>query len=435
MRIASTRNRSQEASFSTAILDCIPPDGGLYTLYPTGDFRPWLHSMTKTMSFSAIAALLTQILTKNEFSPAVAEAIAHRSLTFSPEIRRLDRSLYLLELFHGPTGWFRDFGFSYLVSCFEHFLQMRGRNAVIVAVSTGSFAASMAWAFRGRKRLRALTLFPAGTMRGFTEEDCVWNGGNLYPVEVDAGRDRCFALADELLHNQALVEKYSLTVANTTNIGRLLPDMFCYFYAFTRIKNAVHSDIFYAVNANNYSAITGGLYAWRLALPVNGFITNCTAELTLDARNQAQVADAIVPLEKRTKADPALPSSLERLEALFKAEPAVLRGLVFPARVDEGDTENACKELFMRYGVFADMATSRAYASALKRADQAGAEGDTVILVAQDHPAHSADGIRHYCGEAPEMPERIARQNEPVEPRRRIGPRVEELERCLREIQ
>jgi threonine synthase len=429
MNLVSTRDRSHAAPFSRAILDCVPPDGGLYTMQGEEDYRKWLYSMTETTPFSAIAGLLTSILLKKEFSPAVAEAITHKALPFSPELRQLDESLFLLELFHGPSGYFRDFGFSYLVSCFEHFLRMQDRTAVIVAVSSGSFAASMAAAFRKTRRVKALVLFPSGTMKGFTDEDCLWNGGNLYPVEVDADEDRCFALADELLLDPALVDRFGLTVANTTNFGRLLPDMFCYFYAFTRIMKAVHSDIFFALDAGNYSALTAGLYAWRFALPVNGFVTNCTAELTLDPIGKARIPDAIVPLEKRTKADPAHPSSLERLEAVFRTDPALLRALVFPSWVRDEDTAAACRELFMNYGVLLDAETCRAYAAAKKRSLPTGE--DKVVLVSYNHPAFSADQIRLWCGEAPEMPEAFAAQHAPVKPKKQIGPRLEELVVCL----
>jgi threonine synthase len=340
----------------------------------------------------------------------------------------------LLELFHGPSGSARDFGFAYLASCLEHILIMREQTAMIVAVSTGSFAVSMISLFRDKKHIKALILFPKGTMKGVTDADCVWNGGNIYPVEVDANIDDCFKLADALFDNPELVRQYSLTVANTANLGRLLPHTFCYFYAFSRLKKHIHSDIFYAVDDKNYGALTAGLYAWRFGLPVNGFITGCTAELIADAGNKAGIVDAIVPLEKRTKADPAHPSNLERLEAVFQNNPEVLRGLVFPARVDEKDTTNACKELFMNYGLLLDPDTSRAYAAAKKRSALTHADGGVVVLVSHNHPAFSAERIRHDCGEMPAMPEIFAAQNQSVKPAKRIAANIEALTACLKEM-
>jgi threonine synthase len=390
--------------------------------------------MNEDMPFSSIAGLMTQALIRNEFSPAVSDAITHKAFPFSPELKQIDEYLYILELFHGPSGRSRDFGFAYLASCLEHILLMSNKTATIVAVSSGAFAVSMAHAFRDKKHIKALVIFPKGTMKGFTDSDCVWNGGNLYPVEVDADENTCFALAESLLENRALVERHSLTVANTANIGRLLPHTFCYLYAFTRLQRHIHSDIFFAVDAGNYGSLTAGLYSWRFSLPVNGFITNCTPELTYDVQHRAEIADSIVPLEKRTKADAAHPSNLERLEAIFYADPAVLRGLVFPARVDERDTADACKDLFMNYGLLLDPDTSRAYAAAKKRAQLIDADNGVTVLVAHDHPALSREKIRHYCGEMPKTPEIFVEQNAPVTPKKKIAPNEAELAACLQEM-
>lgn len=434
MRFVSTRDSTQQVSFADAVLSCMAEDGGLYVPAYEENLLPWILYMNKTTSFSSLAGALTSALIKEEFSPIISEAIATRAFPFGPEIRRLDDSLYLLELFHGPTGSHKDFGVSYLASCLEHILLMQDKRAVLLAVSSGQTGASIVQALRDKERITAVILFPKGKMRGFTEKDCVWNGGNIYPVEAEGGLEACRSIARELFKRPDLIRKYGVTLANTANIGRLLPQTFFYSYAFSRLKEQVHGDIYYALAAGNYGNLVAGLYAWKFSLPVNGFITDCTAALNVDLLGKCQVLDSVVPVRKRNPADPADPSNLERLEEVFLAMPAVLKGLVFPAMVTEEDRESACKELFMKYGERADLFTSGAYAALQKQRDRVQPDEGVAVLIARDHPAFHAEDIRRCCGEQVSLPADVAEANAPCHAGRRLENGFDSLCAILEEL-
>ena len=211
-----------------------------------------------------------------------------------------------------------------------------------------------------------------------------------------------------------LVKKYHLSVANTANIGRLLPQAFFYTYAFTRIKKIADGDIYYAVAVGNYGNIVSGLYSWRLALPVNGFIVPETADLRVDAGGNIEVVDSIVPLGERPAADPADPSNLERMENIFNANSLMLRSFVYPAAVSPAQTSQACRDLFQKYKVYADSQTSSAYAAAQLRKDVTEDEDGAVVIVARNAPALDEQFIRHNLGEAPDMDGSIAAAFKPV---------------------
>jgi threonine synthase len=271
-------------------------------------------------------------------------------------------------------------------------------------------------------------------MKGIADEDCVWGGGNLLPVEVKGSIEDCFLLMRSLFSNRGCVEKYGLTVANTANIGRLLPQAFFYMYAFSRLKGTVLGDIYYALEAENYGDIVSGLYSWRFSLPVHGFITNCTSSLTSDVYNRAEILESFIPLVDRESADPATPSNLERLEDIFIAQPAIMKDLIFPVRVDGADTESACKELFMRYGEFVEPGAACAYAASKLFSSSAGDEGGATVLVVRDHPALFADQIRQWCGEEPEIPAKFAEDKRLCTPKISILPQVSALVAILQEI-
>ena len=404
MKFTSTRNPSVSVNFAKAVLDCMPEDGGLYIPEEFADLRKWILYTDENTSFSSIAGTLTSACINTEFSPIICETIATKAFPFSPKVQKIDKNLFTLELYHTPSGSHKEFGVSYLVNCLETILTLQGGTATFLDATTGEIASSLARAIRGKNNLKAVLLFPKGFVRGLTKEDFVWNGGNVLPVEVDGDEKLCHALVREIFANRALVEKYNLTVANTANIGRLMPQAFFYPYAFSQLKNQVNGGIFYAMPCGNYSNLVAGLYSWRLSLPVNGFICPTSDEIKVDLEGNCEIMDSIVDLKNRGNADPASPSNLERLEEIFTTSSLMLKHFIYPAQVSKEETEAACQKLFKDYGIYANKSTSRAYAAALKRNDIFGDEGSSVVLVMRDHPAFDSEFIRHTLGKAPELP-------------------------------
>lgn len=409
MRFVSTRDSSNCVNFEKAVLDCMPRDGGLYVPQNFADLRRYLLYMDGKASFANIAGTLTSACINDEFSPIICEAIATKAFTFEPKLRRLDDRLFALELYHTPTGSHKDFGISYLVNCLETILTMNGKKAVFLDASVGELGASLARAIRGKKNLKAVLIYPRGFVRGLSDEDFIWNGGNVLPVEVEGTEHICHQIVRDFFADRNLVEKYNLTVANTANIGRLLPQMFFYPYAFSRLKEQVNGDIFYAMPCGNYSNLVAGLYSWRLSLPVNGFICPSTDEIKADLSGSCQIMDSMVPLKDREGADPASPSNLERLEEIFSAYSLMLKHFVFPADVTDEEAENASRKLFLDYNIYADKWSSCAFAAASEKHEMTDEDEASTVLVMRDHPALSSPWIRHAIGEAPEMPERISR--------------------------
>lgn len=411
MKFISTRNEKNSVNFEKAVLDCLPTDGGLYVPEDSADLRRWILYTNEDTTFSSISGALTSAFINEEFSPIICESIATNAFTFEPKLNKIDDKLFTLELFHTPTGSHKDFGISYLINALETILTLRGKSAVLLDATIGELGASVAKTIRGKKRVKAVLLYPtkpARMIRGLEEADFVWNGGNVLPIEVDGTEADCHKIVREIFSDRTLVEKFNLTMANTANIGRLIPQSFFYPFAFSRMKKQVYGDIFYAMAPGNYSNLVAGLYSWKLSLPVNGFICPTTDELKTDPQGNCEIMDSLVDVHDRKPCDPASPSNLERLEDVFNANSLMLKHFIYPSEVSERETTEACQELFMKYKIFADRPTSQAYAAAKKRSDMTEEDEAAVVLVMRDHPAISGEFIRHTIGEAPETPKRIA---------------------------
>ncbi|NLM01044.1 MAG: threonine synthase [Treponema sp.] len=427
MFFSSTRNSKLFVSFAQAITNCIPSDGGMYAPASSVNLLPWIYHMDERTKFESIAGTLTSALLKDELSPLISETIASKAFPFSPKLNQLDKNLYVLELFHGPTGSHKDFGVSFLASCLEHILLMQEKTAIILTPTNGETGSSVAKALKNKKHVKAVLLYAKGTMRGFEESDCIWNGGNILPIEIEGDEKKCFDIAREIFTDTEIVEKFSLTLANSLNIGRLLPQAFFYTYAFTRLKNKTHGEIYYALDAGNYGNLTAGLYSWKFSLPVNGFITDCTPALNLDDDGNAFVQDSTIPLNKRGSNDPVKPSNIERLEEVFFTNPAVIKGFVFPAYVNIREKSYAANEAFKKYGVLLDSQTATAYAASKKRIDITDGSEATVVLIARDHPSFDAEKIYDWCGNKIQLPEHLKPLHKNIETKHKVASNVKQV--------
>lgn len=407
MKLTSTRNKDINIPFAKAVLDCMPGDGGLYVPSEILDLRRWTLYCDERTTFTSIAGTMTSAFLNEEFSPIICEKIATTAFPFSPVVKQLDEGLFMMELFHGWTGCHRDFGVSYICACIETILAFNGGNAVFLDFTHGELGAALAKALKGKKHIKAVLVYREGDVRGLSEEDYVWNGGNIYPVEVAGNENDCKNMIREIFADKKFVSENHLTVANTANIGRLLPHVFYYPYAFSKIKNKVHGDIFYALSPGNYSNLVAGLYSWKFALPLNGFILPSTSGLTTDTAGNTLMMDSFVEINKRLNNDPSDPSNLERLEELFTGNGMLMGNFVYPSHITNTDIDNAAKELFMKYHVFADKSTSKAYAAALQRKEEITEDEGAIVLIARDDPSIQKEFCRHTVGEMPKMSESL----------------------------
>ena len=429
MQFTSTRNSNLKVSFSQAVRDCIPDDGGVFVPSSIEDMRRWIYYIDETTSFASIAGSLTSALMHEEFSPIICETIATAAFPVEPVVKQLDGSLFMTEMYHCFTGCHRDYGVSYLVSYLETTLQLKGGKAVFLDFTHGGLGALLSKILNGKKNIKAVLVYQKGTVRGLDEESLVWNGGNIYPVEMEGSEAEIKAAISEVFADREFVQTNGLTVANTTNVCRLLGQIFFFPYSFAQVKKKFNGEFYYAMGAGNYGSLMAGLYSWRFALPVNGFYVPSTTALARSANGSPVVLDSLVDLKVRGETNPAVPANLERLESFFGKNEMMMRNFIYPCDVSEEQRDAAAKELYMKYGIFADKETASAYAVVKENCSEVFDEDGAFILTAYNHPSLSSDYCRHVIGEAPEMPDEIKASFVPVQLRRPVIASVEELKK------
>lgn len=415
MRFCTTRNKTVSCDFKNAILHPVPSDGSLFIPRDSRDLRRWIININESTPFTTIVGTLLLSFINEEYSPVICDTIATRAFSnFQPVIKQLSNDLFVMELFHGPSATHRDFGISFLTSCFDTIFQLEGGNCIFLDASSGSFGTTLSRALRAKHNQKAVIIYPAGYCHGLEPCDLIENGGNVKIIEIDGNLCDCYKIINEILLDTEFTNANNVTTCNTTNIGRLLMQSAFYTYAFATIKNRISGGIFYALDAGNYSNVVAGLYAWSFALPLNGFILPATSFLESDLTGAPVILDSIVPNSSRKPLDPSVPSCVERLECVFSANPLMMRHFLFPHAISTSNTTKAAIDLYKNYKVYSDLQTARAYAAYLKHKNDTHDEPYTTVLVAQDSPAISTQFVKQSIGVTPDITRDIAQLSTPT---------------------
>jgi threonine synthase len=459
MRFVSTKTGSASVSFKTAVLRCLPKEGGLFVPESPPDLRRFMLHMDEEAGFSEMLSSLIPVLFEGELDPAAAARIASSVAGFWPELIRLDPAdsvrggtgasggvsnirgtsagkppsaaarLSVLTLYNGPTGTFLDFAITFLAALLEELLSAQSERIMVVSAVRGT-GISIARAFLGRRGITAALLYPENCpILGIDPKDCINHGGNIIPIQVEGTADDCQDLVAALVNDRPFAERHNITSANAINPGRLLPQVFYFLYGFIRLKKSLAGELLFSLPTGNLGSLITGLYAWKFGMPVNGFIA---------AMNSNNAAGGFIRGEgfnprpliatNSPRLDITRPSNLERLETFYREAPVVMKNMVFPESIDDETTLQTMKKARERYGLFLDPQSAVAFAAAEKTAKDF--YGDIVVF-ATEHPARYAETVYRATGERIPVPERLKALEQKSEPVARIQNDLEGLENAI----
>jgi threonine synthase len=414
MKFASRLHPQQVVSFRDALFTGLAGDGGLYHPVDAPDFAPLLPALRRLRSFRQVAEEACAVLLAPDLPPGRARSLARRAFPFSPIFRRLDERILLLELFHGPSCAFKDFGAQFLAAAMEAFLQEEARRIQILVATSGDTGGAVAQAFRGRAGIDVVILYPSGRVSALQEKQLTTLGGNVHALEVRGNFDDCQRLVKEAFQDPTLRARLQLTSANSINIGRLLPQCLYYLHAATRQRKVGSEPLSICVPSGNFGNLTAGVYAWKWGLPVHRFIaaTNVNDVVPLYLRDGS--------FEPRPSAqtlsnamDVGNPSNFERLTEIFQGSREAMAAQIEGRAITDERTLATMRDIHSRYGVLVDPHTAVGYAAARDHLRDAVERGESrreqVIVLSTAHPAKFSEIVARATGITPVMPDRLAR--------------------------
>ena len=415
---------SPPVGFREALFAGLAPDGSLYRPVEKPDLSRLFASFDAGTSYVELSTRVTAALLAPEIDASAAKRICERAFTFSPSLRRLDGRRRLLELFHGPTCAFKDFGAQFLAAAMEAFVETEGTRIQVLVATSGDTGSAVAHAFHGRTGIDVVILYPSGRVSELQEKQLTTLGGNVHALEVDGSFDDCQRLAKEAFRDPGLARRLRLTSANSINIGRLLPQAFSYAWAAAQVRGsgtaARSQDAgadspssaapVFCVPSGNFGHLTAGVYAWRWGLPVARFIaaTNENDEVPRYLENGRFVPRASLSTLSNAM-DVGNPSNFERLANAFAGDAKAMAAAIHGCSVSDRDTRTGMRETWERHGVLVDPHTAVGCVAAERFIASGACPDSEAIVLSTAHPGKFTETVREAIGRPPELPERLAR--------------------------
>ena len=362
MKLYSTNNKNLHVSFQEAIFNSMPQDKGLYMPSEIPQLEKDFIDHIEKYSLQEIAYKIASTLLKHEMPEADLIALIEDAVSFDAPIVKLDNETFVLELFHGPSLAFKDFGARFMSRVMAYFLKDGEQLLDILVATSGDTGGAVALGFLGVKNTRVTILFPKGKVSEIQRLQLTTNGKNIRTIAVDGTFDDCQALVKQAFADEELNAKFRLTSANSINIARLIPQTFYYFNAYAQLKRQGFKDVVFSVPSGNFGNIGAGLLAYKMGLPVKQFIAATNVNDTVPRFLETGVYETRPSVQTYANAmDVGAPSNWVRIMHLFKQDRKALQELVKAYRFTDEETLVGINEIFEQFKYVACPHTAIAY--------------------------------------------------------------------------
>ncbi len=340
MQLYNIKDHSEQVNFAQAVKQGLGREQGLFfpeTLTPLADVDALLAKPLVERSAIILRHLLGDEL------PEVAQLVAN-AFTFPAPLVKVGDNQYALELFHGPTLAFKDFGGRFMAQSLTAVSD--GKKITILTATSGDTGAAVAHAFYGLPNIEVVILYPKGKISPLQEKLFCTLGGNIRTIAVHGAFDDCQALVKQAFDDEELKRTIGLNSANSINISRLLAQVCYYFEAVAQLPADKRAQAVIAVPSGNFGNLTAGLIAKALGLPVKRFVVATNANDTVPRYLQDGNWDPKVTVATLSNAmDVSRPNNWPRVEELFKVKGWDLKSLASGSRTD-AQTRDALQRLY-----------------------------------------------------------------------------------------
>ena len=403
MNYYSTRDKAHAQAFSLrgAVQAGLAPDGGLFVpeRIPQADMA--VAERLAGESYAALAGYLAGLFFGGDIDAAPLQREMERIYDFPLPLRRVG-SRYTLELFHGPTFAFKDFGAGFM-GRMAGLLGGADEKLVILTATSGDTGSAVAHGFHNVPGVEVVLLYPEGQISRLQECQMTTLGGNIHPLRVAGTFDDCQRLVKEVFADKVFRARHRVSSANSINLLRWIPQAFYYFYGYFLWRQATGGDRpVVVVPSGNYGNLSAGMLARRMGLPLGGFVAASNSNdvvpeflRTGDYRPRPSVRTLANAM------DVGAPSNFERMLWLCGGDPEALRGELSGFRCDDATIRRTIDELHRNHGYLSDPHSAIGYAASM-------ACGKAGFYLSTAHPAKFGEVIAPVTGAAVPLPPRLA---------------------------
>lgn len=404
MEFYSTNNKETRVSLKEAVLQGLAPDNGLYMpehISPLAD--PFFRDLHRK-SFPQLSYEVARHLIGGDIPDEALKKIIDQTITFEAPLVKVG-DCYSLELFHGPTLAFKDFGARFLAGLLGYYARQQDKEVTILVATSGDTGSAVANGFLNVPGTRVVVLYPSGKVSEIQEKQFTTLGGNITALEIEGTFDDCQRMVKEAFLDAALRAKLFLTSANSINMARLIPQMFYYFRAFAQL-GADAKDVVFAVPSGNFGNLTAGLIAKRLGLPVKQFIAATNAN---DIVPEYLSSGTFAPRSSKQTISNAMdvgnPSNFARMLDLFHSDLPLMQKDITGYHFTDEETKTAMVNVLKNDNYILDPHGAVGYLG-LKKYQQTNTQV-TGIFLETAHPGKFKEVVEEVLAQELPLPDKL----------------------------
>ncbi len=407
MRFYSTRDRHTAYTFTQAVQLGLAPDGGLFLPETIPGLPDGFVQALPNLSFVEIATVMATPFLKTEFTEAEIVEMVEAAFPFSAPVVPLNNQYSVLELFHGPTLAFKDFGARFMAQVLQRVVERLSRPLTILVATSGDTGSAVAHGFWKKQGIRVVLLYPDGMVSGIQEQQLTTLGENIIALKVQGTFDDCQRLVKTAFLDETLRQQLRLTSANSINIARLLPQSFYYAAAIGQL-GGLEQPVIFSVPSGNLGNLTGGILAAKMGLPVHRFLAALNRnDVFREFLQEGYFKPRKVIPTISNAMDVGNPSNLERIRALFNDDITAIRQTIEAYHFDDDATRHAIAHAYETHHYVFDPHGAVGYLAARTYAQTR--KDVHVVVLATAHPAKFNSVIQQVLGKEAPTPERLAR--------------------------
>lgn len=422
MKYYSTNGQSVPVSLQEAVTHGLASDKGLFMPERIQRLPQEFYDNLYNLSFHAIAFRVAQAFFGEDVSEEDLKQIVEETLCFDCPLQQVEKNIYSLELFHGPTLAFKDVGARFMARMLGYFQGRQNgldttnaatcdsakakRTTNVLVATSGDTGSAVANGFLGVEGIHVYVLYPKGKVSPIQECQFTTLGQNITALEIDGVFDDCQALVKNAFMDDELKAHMTLTSANSINVARFLPQAFYYFYAVAqiqKIKGKIEPVV--CVPSGNFGNITAALFGREMGLPIKRFIAANNAN---DVFFQYLQTGKYTPCpSKQTIAnamDVGAPSNFARIYDLYGGDYERIHSLIAGATYSDEQIAESLSACWHQNGYLLDPHGACGY-RALKEGLK---DGEIGIFCETAHPAKFKQTVEQILGTSVEIPQRLA---------------------------
>ena len=357
MKYYSTRDKARLHPYSLkeAAFMGLAPDGGLFVpeRIPAVDMK--VVGSKAEESYAEMACYLAGLFFGDDVPETDLRRMVANAYNFDCPLVKVGEGKYTLELFHGPTFAFKDFGARFMGGMLG-LLNRSAEDLIVLTATSGDTGSAVAAGFYNVPGIKVVVLYPNGKVSDLQESQMTTLGGNIRPVRVNGNFDDCQALVKKVFADAAFRLDVNVTSANSINILRWIPQSFYYFYGWCQWKKATGSELpEIVVPSGNYGNITAGMLAHVMGLPVKRFIAGSNANDVVPEYLRSGIYQPRESVRTIANAmDVGAPSNFERMMYLYGEDFARLTGELSGFSNTDAEIRDGIREMYELYGYVSD---------------------------------------------------------------------------------